>query len=200
MALEAYKNDILDMRRRGISKHEIALTLRVNSKKVASALNEWGDPYPLPASQRVEAVRDEIIAAKRRGETREQIAKRYGCGTDTLAKKYHEWGETNPRGSRYDKAEMQRLRDAGLPCREIAKRCGCAEATAFAYTWVRLPSEEKEEKPIHAPIKGYEPGKRYGDFLFLGQIKARRPLWLFKHRAGWKESFTEVQLREARMA
>ena len=36
--MEAYKIEILDMRRRGISKQEIALTIRVNSKKVASAL------------------------------------------------------------------------------------------------------------------------------------------------------------------
>ena len=197
--MEAYKIEILDMRRRGISKQEIALTLRVNSKKVASALKEWGDPFPLPASQRVEAARDEIIAARRRGETREQIAKRYGCGTDTLAKKYREWGEAHPCGSRFDKDEMQRLRNAGLTCREIAKRLGCAEATVFAYTWVRPPSEEKEEKLVHAPVKGYEPGKRYGDYTFLETVEAKRPMWLFEHRGGWRETFTENQLKEARI-
>lgn len=197
--MEAYKIEILDMRRRGISKQEIALTLRVNSKKVASALKEWGDPFPLPASQRVEAARDEIIAARRRGETREQIAKRYGCGTDTLAKKYREWGEAHPCGSRFDKDEMQRLRNAGLTCREIAKRLGCAEATVFAYTWVRPPSEEKEEKLVHAPVKGYEPGKRYGDYTFLERVAAKRPMWLFEHRGGWRETFTENQLKEARI-
>ncbi|OPZ34567.1 MAG: Helix-turn-helix domain of resolvase [Spirochaetes bacterium ADurb.BinA120] len=197
--MEAYKDDILDMRRRGISKQEIALTLRVNSKKVASALKEWGDPFPLPASQRVEAARDEIIAARRRGETREKIAQRYGCGTDTIRRKLREWGETNQRGGRYDKAEMQRLRDAGLTCREIAKRLGCAEATVFAYTWVR-ESEPKEEKPVHAPVSKYEPGKRYGDYTFLEMVEARRPLWLFEHRCGWRETFTENQLKEARMA
>lgn len=197
--MEAYKIEILDMRRRGISKQEIALTLRVNSKKVASALKEWGDPFPLPASQRVEAARDEIIAARRRGETREQIAKRYGCGTDTLAKKYREWGEAHPCGSRFDKDEMQRLRNAGLTCREIAKRLGCAEATVFAYTWVRPPSEEKEEKLVHAPVKGYEPGKRYGDYTFLEMVEAKRPMWLFEHRGGWRETFTENQLKEARI-
>ena len=198
--MEAYKSEILDMRRRGISKQEIALTLRVNSKKVASALKEWGDPFPLPASQRVEAARDEIIAARRRGETREQIAKRYGCGTDTLAKKYREWGEAHPCGSRFDKDEMQRLRNAGLTCREIAKRLGCAEATVFAYTWVRPPSEEKEEKLVHAPVKGYEPGKQYGDYTFLEMVEAKRPMWLFEHRGGWTETFIEPQLKEARMA
>lgn len=198
--MEGYKDDILDMRRRGISKQEIALTLRVNSKKVASALKEWGDPFPLPASQRVEAAKDEIIAARRRGETREKIAQRYGCGTDTIRRKLREWGETNQRGGRYDKAEMQRLRNAGLTCRDIAKRFGCAEATVFAYTWVRPPTEEKEEKPVHAPVNGYEPGKRYGDYTFLEMVAARRPLWLFEHRGGWKESFTENQLKEARMA
>ena len=197
--MKAYKIEILDMRRRGISKQEIALTLRVNSKKVASALKEWGDPFPLPASQRVEAARDEIIAARRRGETREQIAKRYGCGTDTLAKKYREWGEAHPCGSRFDKDEMQRLRNAGLTCREIAKRFGCAEATVFAYTWVRPPSEEKEEKLVHAPVKGYEPGKRYGDYTFLEMVEAKRPMWLFEHRGGWRETFTENQLKEARI-
>ena len=197
--MKAYKIEILDMRRRGISKQEIALTLRVNSKKVASALKEWGDPFPLPASQRVEAAKDEIIAARRRGETREQIAKRYGCGTDTLAKKYREWGEAHPCGSRFDKDEMQRLRNAGLTCREIAKRLGCAEATVFAYTWVRPPSEEKEEKLVHAPVKGYEPGKRYGDYTFLEMVEAKRPMWLFEHRGGWRETFTENQLKEARI-
>lgn len=197
--MEAYKIEILDMRRRGISKQEIALTLRVNSKKVASALKEWGDPFPLPASQRVEAARDEIIAARRRGETREKIAQRYGCGTDTIRRKLREWGETNQRGGRYDKAEMQRLRDAGLTCREIAKRLGCAEATVFAYTWVR-ESEPKEEKPVHAPVSKYEPGKQYGDYTFLEMVEARRPLWLFEHRCGWRETFTENQLKEARMA
>ena len=198
--MEAYKIEILDMRRRGISKQEIALTLRVNSKKVASALKEWGDPFPLPASQRVEAARDEIIAARRRGETREKIAQRYGCGTDTIRRKLREWGETNQRGGRYDKAEMQRLRDAGLTCREIAKRLGCAEATVFAYTWVRPPSEEKEEKLVHAPVKGYEPGKRYGDYVFLELVNGVRTLYKFRHKCGWTETFIEPQLKEARMA
>lgn len=198
--MEAYKIEILDMRRRGISKQEIALTLRVNSKKVASALKEWGDPFPLPASQRVEAARDEIIAARRRGETREKIAQRYGCGTDTIRRKLREWGETNQRGGRYDKAEMQRLRNAGLTCREIAKRLGCAEATVFAYTWVRPPSEEKEEKLVHAPVKGYEPGKRYGDYVFLELVNGVRTLYKFRHKCGWTETFIEPQLKEARMA
>ena len=198
--MEAYKDDILDMRRHGISKRNISLALRVGVKRIVLALEEWGDPFPLPASQRVEAARDEIIAARRRGETREKIAQRYGCGTDTIRRKLREWGETNQRGGRYDKAEMQRLRNAGLTCREIAKRLGCAEATVFAYTWVRPPSEEKEEKLVHAPVKGYEPGKQYGDYTFLEMVAARRPLWLFEHRGGWKESFTELQLREARMA
>ena len=197
--MEAYKSDILDMRRRGISKQEIALTLRVNSKKVASALKEWGDPFPLPASQRVEAAKDEIIAARRRGETREKIAQRYGCGMDTIRRKLREWGETNQRGGRYDKAEMQRLRDAGLTCREIAKRFGCAEATVFAYTWVR-PPEEKEEKLVHAPVKGYEPGKRYGDYVFLELVNGVRTLYKFRHKCGWTETFIEPQLKEARMA
>ena len=197
--MEAYKDDILDMRRHGISKQNISLALRVGVKRIVLALEEWGDPFPLPASQRVEAAKDEIIAARRRGETREQIAKRFGCGTDTLAKKSREWGEAHPGGSRFDKDEMQRLRNAGLTCSEIAKRFGCAEATVFVYTWVR-PPEEKEEKPVHAPVKGYEPGKRYGDYTFLEMVAARRPLWLFEHRTGWKESFTENQLKEARMA
>ena len=198
--MEAYKIEILDMRRRGISKQEIALTIRVNSKKVASALKEWGDPFPLPATQRVEAARDEIIAARRRGETREKIAQRYGCGMDTIRRKLREWGETNQRGGRYDKAEMQRLRDAGLTCREIAKRLGCAEATVFAYTWVRPPSEEKEEKLVHAPVKGYEPGKRYGDYVFLELVNGVRTLYKFRHKCGWTETFIEPQLKEAMMA
>ena len=195
--MEAYKIEILDMRRRGISKQEIALTLRVNSKKVASALKEWGDPFPLPASQRVEAAKDEIIAARRRGETREKIAQRYGCGTDTIRRKLREWGETKvARRGRYDKAEMQRLRDAGLTCGEIAKRFGCAEATVSAYTWVRPPSEEKEEKLVHAPVKRFEPGKQYGDYVFLELVNGVRTLYKFRHKCGWVETFTEFQWRE----
>lgn len=197
--MEAYKSEILDMRRRGISKQEISLTFRVNAKRIASALKEWGDTFPLPASQRLEGEKDKILAARRRGETREQIAKRFGCGTDTLAKKYREWGVVHPGGSRFDKDEMQRLRNAGLTCREIAKRFGCAEATVFAYTWVRPPTEEKEEKPVHAPVNGYEPGKRYGDYTFLEMVEAKRPMWLFEHRGGWRETFTENQLKEARI-
>ena len=196
--MEAYKIEILDMRRRGISKQEIALTLRVNSKKVASALKEWGDPFPLPASQRVEAARDEIIAARRRGETREQIAKRYGCGTDTLAKKYREWGETHPCGSRFDKDEMQRLRNTGLTGEDIAARLGCAVATVYAYT--QPSAGEPKNDSEHKTVNKYTPGKRYGDYVFLETVEARRPLWLFEHRTGWKESFTELQLREARIA
>ena len=164
------------------------------------ALEEWGDPFPLPATQRVEAARDEIIAARRRGETREKIAQRYGCGMDTIRRKLREWGETNQRGGRYDKAEMQRLRDAGLTCREIAKRLGCAEATVSAYTWVRPPSEEKEEKLVHAPVKGYEPGKRYGDYVFLELVNGVRTLYKFRHKCVWTETFIEPQLKEARMA
>ncbi len=195
--MEAYKIEILDMRRRGISKQEIALTLRVNSKKVASALKEWGDPFPLPASQRVEAARDEIIAARRRGETREQIAKRYGCGTDTLAKKYREWGETHPCGSRFDKDEMQRLRNTGLTGEDIAARLGCAVATVYAYT--QPSAGEPKNDSEHKTVNKYTPGKRYGDYVFLETVEARRPLWLFEHRGGWRETFTENQLKEARI-
>lgn len=198
--MEAHKSEILDMRRHGISKRNISLALRVGVKRIVLALEEWGDPFPLPASQRVEAARDEIIAARRRGETREKIAQRYGCGTDTIRRKLREWGETNQRGGRYDKAEMQRLRDAGLTCREIAKRLGCAEATVSAYTWVRPPSEEKEEKLVHAPVKGYEPGKRYGDYVFLELVNGVRTLYKFRHKCGWTETFIEPQLKEARMA
>lgn len=194
--MEAYKSEILDMRRRGISKQEIALTFRVNAKRIASALKEWGDTFPLPASQRLEGEKDKILAARRRGETREQIAKRFGCGTDTLAKKYREWGEVHPGGSRFDKDEMQRLRNAGLTCREIAKRFGCAEATVFAYTWVRPPTEEKEEKPVHAPVNGYEPGKQYGDYTYLETIHGATTLHRFCHKCGWKETFTEQQWKE----
>jgi len=194
--MEAYKDDILDMRRHGISKRNISLALRVGVKRIVLALEEWGDPFPLPASQRVEAARDEIIAARRRGETREKIAQRYGCGTDTIRRKLREWGETNQRGGRYDKAEMQRLRNAGLTCREIAKRLGCAEATVFAYTWVRPPSEEKEEKLVHAPVKRFEPGKQYGDYTFLETIHGATTLHQFRHKCGWVETFTEFQWRE----
>ena len=119
---------------------------------------------------------------------------------DTIRRKLREWGETNQRGGRYDKAEMQRLRDAGLTCREIAKRLGCAEATVSAYTWVRPPSEEKEEKLVHAPVKGYEPGKRYGDYVFLELVNGVRTLYKFRHKCGWTETFIEPQLKEARMA
>jgi len=196
--MEAYKSEILDMRRRGISKQEIALTLRVNSKKVASALKEWGDPFPLPASQRVEAARDEIIAARRRGETREKIAQRYGCGTDTIQRKLREWGETNQRGGRYDKAEMQRLRNAGLTGEDIAALLGCAVATVYAYT--QPSAGELKNDSEHETVNTYTPSKCYGDYVFLRLVQAKRPLWLFEHHAGWKESFTENQLREARMA
>lgn len=196
--MEAYKNDILDMRRRGVSKQEIALTLRVNAKRIAKALVEWGDPFPLPASHRLEAAKDEIIAAKRRGETRKQIARRYGCGTDTLAKKYREWGEAKPGGSRFDKDGMQRLRDAGLTCREIASRYGCAEATVFAYTCVR-PVDTQEEKPVHKPISKYEPGKKYGDYTYLETVHGATTLHRFRHKSGWPTCFTDAQLKEAKV-
>ena len=196
--MEAYKDDILDMRRHGISKQNISLALRVGVKRIVLALEEWGDPFPLPASQRVEAARDEIIAARRRGETREKIAQRYGCGTDTIQRKLREWGETNQRGGRYDKAEMQRLRNAGLTGEDIAALLGCAVATVYAYT--QPSAGEPKNDSEHKTVNKYTPGKRYGDYVFLETVEARRPLWLFEHRTGWKESFTELQLREARIA
>ena len=199
MVLEVYKNDILDMRRRGLSKKEIGLTLHVSVKSVAANLDAWGDTYPATARERLGDFKDEITAEYLAGVTRAEIARRYKCSIDAIQHKLREWGMTKQRGGKFNKAEMQRLRDAGLTGEEIAGRLGCALQTVYAYT---QPSDEKEAKKNPEPVRlpEYLPGERYGRFRFIKTIPACRPLWLFQHAAGWKETFTESQLREARLA
>ena len=197
--LADHKDDILDMRRRGVSKQEIALTFHVCAKHLRLALNEWGDTSPLPARARLEDMKDAVIADWRGGATRKELTVKYGVGLDAIQRKLREWGESKLRGGRYNKYEMQRLRDAGLTGEEIAGRLGCALQTVYAYT---QPSDEKEAKKNPEPVRlpEYLPGERYGRFRFIKTIPACRPLWLFQHvAAGWKETFTESQLREARL-
>lgn len=108
------------------------------------------------------------------------------------------------------KDEVIELRQSGLTTTQIAERCGvCAQLVSrYLIDWgYRTRKRDKNdlvpvEQPKAMPPQKLKltPGKRYGDYTFLEMVAARRPLWLFEHRTGWKESFTELQLGEARIA
>lgn len=198
--LTDHRDDILDMRRRGISKKEISLTFHVNIRHVTAALDVWGDTFPATIRERLDDMKEQIIAEWRGGATRKELAQRYGSCLDTMQRKLREWGESKPRGGRYNKHEMQRLRDAGLTGEEVAQRLGCTVAMVYAYS--RSPEVKSEgAKPEPLPLPEYKAGEKYGRFRFVGKVEGRRSLWLFQHvAAGWKETFTELQLREARIA
>jgi predicted transcriptional regulator len=109
------------------------------------------------------------------------------------------------------KDEVIELRQSGLTPTQIAERCGvCAQLVSrylidWGYRTRKRDDTDWAKATIRRPVnpkavKRFEPGKQYGDYTFLEMVAARRPLWLFEHRCGWKETFTELQLREARMA
>lgn len=103
------------------------------------------------------------------------------------------------------KDEVIELRQSGLTTTQIAERCGVCQQLVSRYLidWGYRTRKRGENDlvPVEQPQKlKLTPGKRYGDYTFLEMVAARRPLWLFEHRTGWKESFTELQLREARIA
>ena len=74
-----------------------------------------------------------------------------------------EWGETH-HWDRFDKDEMQRLRNTGLTGEDIAARLGCAVATVYAYT--QPSAGEPKNDSEHKTVNKYTPGKRYGDYVF----------------------------------
>jgi len=109
------------------------------------------------------------------------------------------------------KDEIIRMRLSGMSTVEIGKCFGVCNSLISRYLidWGYRTRKRDEtdwakatiRRPVNPKaVKRFEPGKQYGDYTFLEMVAARRPLWLFEHRGGWKETFTELQLREARMA
>ena len=108
------------------------------------------------------------------------------------------------------KEDVVRMRLRGLTTTQIAEHFGvCGQLVSrYLIDWGYRTRKRDEndlvpvEQPKAMPPQKLKltPGKRYGDYTFLEMVAARRPLWLFEHRTGWKESFTENQLKEARMA
>ena len=109
------------------------------------------------------------------------------------------------------KDEIIRMRLSGMSTVEIGKCFGVCNSLISRYLidWGYRTRKRDEtdwakatiRRPVNPKaVKRFEPGKQYGDYTFLETIHGATTLHQFRHKCGWVETFTEFQLREARMA
>jgi len=109
------------------------------------------------------------------------------------------------------KSEIIRLRKEGMRVVQIGRHFGVSpqKISALLISWgyrsktMRRPTQEPRVGDA-GDLSLFRPGEKYrlngSNFRFLRITGGSRPLWLFQSTAGWKETFTESQLREASTA
>ena len=91
---------------------------------------------------------------------------------------------------RRDVEEASRLYSTGWTQKDIAKRYGIDQGTAG-----KILIEHNQKKAL-AEAGKLEPGKKYGSLIFEGIVHGKTTMYQFRHKCGWRETFTEFQWRE----
>ena len=86
--------------------------------------------------------------------------------------------------------DLVALRDAGWTQKDIAKRYVTDPNT------IGTVLGEYDQKKALAEAGKLEPGKKYGNLIFEKEIHGKARLYLFRHKCGWRETFTEWQWKE----
>ena len=82
------------------------------------------------------------------------------------------------------------LRDAGWTQKDIAKRYVTDPST------ITTVLREYDQKKALAEAGTLVPGKKYGSLIFEGVVHGKARLYLFRHKCGWRETYTEAQWKE----
>lgn len=89
-----------------------------------------------------------------------------------------------------ESGEVDAMREAGANMSGIAVQFGVSHTTVAEKlrTVVRRSPSESNGKLV--------PGQKYGSLIFEKEIHGKARLYLFRHKCGWRETFTEFQWRE----
>lgn len=90
-----------------------------------------------------------------------------------------------------ESGEVDTMREAGMTIRDIAYRFDIGEGTVsdqLRKVTVRRKPEEVDERLV--------PGKKYGSLIFEKEIRGKTTMYQFRHKCGFRETFTEFQWRE----
>ena len=205
-----YKDQVLELRREGKQVKEIRDIVQIDQSVISSIFKMFGDPRPQTPA---EIMRDDykaVLDLYADGMGMESIGRMYRCSRHSVEKLLMQKGVRlrQKLGTlEIHKEQVLAWRDQGLSLTDIAKRLetpvqsvsrslikwGYRANISKAQDWTNRTKEL-------GPLPELKRNEKYGAYRFLGKIKAQRTLWLFEHRGGWKETFTELQLREARMA
>lgn len=113
-------------------------------------------------------------------------------------------------GIRDHKDEIISMRLAGMGTVEIGKHLGVCNSIISRYLcdWGYRTRKRDESDWAKASVRRtpkqktanqFEPGKRYGDYVFLETVHGATTLHRFRHKSGWSTCFTDVQLKEAKV-
>ena len=104
------------------------------------------------------------------------------------------------------KEDVVRMRLRGLTTTQIAEHFGvCGQLVSrYLIDWGYRTRKRDEndlvpvEQPKAMPPQKLKltPGKQYGDYTFLDTVNGVRTLYKFRHKCGWRETFTEWQWKE----
>jgi hypothetical protein len=87
--------------------------------------------------------------------------------------------------------EIDQMLKKGILVREIIVKFG------VSHTSYKLEMKRANAHKIMQPFRDPVLGDRVGDLFFEKTIHGKTKIHLFRHRCGWRESFTEYQLKEA---
>lgn len=165
----------------------------------------------LTSAQELTLEREKVLAMVDKGASVMDIAYHFSTYPDVVERLLKQWGkkpkdyakpatkEQQSNGGvrtgkihslRANVRDLVALRDAGWTQKDIAKRYVTDAGT------VNIVLREHDQKKALAEAGTLVPGKKYGSLIFEKEIHGKAHLYQFRHKCGWRETFTEFQWKE----